>query len=109
MRGYRRVVPDFTRWESDLEPSEAGEVARERLFAALRGYFAMNGMTADWSAIEGSPDDRLVTTLAMFCPFEPQEKQALLESTSLSERAAILIALLEMGSRGGGQGDTAKH
>jgi Lon protease-like protein len=109
MRGYRRVVPDFSRWERDLAAEESGSIARERLLAALKGYFARNGMTADWSTIESSPDERLVTTLAMFCPFEPQEKQVLLECETLTDRAATLIALLEMGSRGGGQGDAAKH
>lgn len=109
MRGYRRVVPDFSRWERDLAAEESGSIARERLLAALKGYFARNGMAADWSTIESSPDERLVTTLAMFCPFEPQEKQMLLECETLTDRAATLIALLEMGSRGGGQGDVAKH
>lgn len=109
MRGYRRVVPDFARWQGDLDSEEPVTFARERLLAALKGFFASNGMTADWSAIEGSPDERLVTTLAMFCPFEPQEKQALLECETLAERASTLIALLEIGSRGGGQGDAAKH
>lgn len=108
MRGYRRVVPDFARWQADLgEPSRAA-IERERLLAALKAYFARNGMSADWKAITDSPDDRLVTTLSMFCPFEPQEKQALLECESLAERSATLIALLEMGTRGSA-GEGAKH
>jgi Lon protease-like protein len=109
MRGYRRVVPDFARWQADLEPPGEARVEREQLLAALKGYFARNAMSADWSAINDSPDDRLVTTLAMFCPFEPQEKQALLESETLAERAATLVALLEMGAVAGTPGEPAKH
>ena len=41
-------------------------------------------------------DDALVTTLGMVCPFEPAEKQALLEAPDLAERAAALTALLQM-------------
>jgi Lon protease-like protein len=109
MRGYRRVVPEFARWQADLQQADEASLERGRLLAALKGFFARNAMSADWDAINGTPDDRLVTTLAMFCPFEPQEKQALLESGTLAERAATLIALLEMGTRATGTGESAKH
>jgi Lon protease-like protein len=109
MRGYRRVVPDFARWQADLEPPDQIRIDRDRLLAALKSFFARNAMSADWNAIADSPDDRLVTMLSMFCPFEPQEKQALLESETLAERAATLIALLEMGAAAGSAGDPAKH
>jgi Lon protease-like protein len=108
MRGYRRVVPDFARWQGDLAEAPRVTIERERLLAALKAYFTRNGMSADWSAINDSPDDRLVTTLSMFCPFEPQEKQALLECETLAERSATLIALLEMGTVGS-TGEGAKH
>ena len=108
MRGYRRVVPDFARWQGDLAEAPRVTIERDRLLAALKAYFARNGMSADWSAINDSPDDRLVTTLSMFCPFEPQEKQALLECETLAERSATLIALLEMGTAGS-TGEGAKH
>ncbi len=38
------------------------------------------------------------TTLAMVCPFEPAEKQALLEAPTDAERAAALLTLLQMGA-----------
>jgi Lon protease-like protein len=37
-----------------------------------------------------------VNALAMLCPFEPAEKQALLEAPSWAERIDTLVALLEM-------------
>ena len=78
--------------------------------AALRAYFATRGFDANWDAIDEMPDDALVVTLAMICPFEPAEKQALLEAPTPSERAATLLTLLRMGShpaQGGDQGRTA--
>jgi Lon protease-like protein len=36
------------------------------------------------------------------CPFEPAEKQALLEAPSFSERASTLVAILEMAGAGAG-------
>jgi hypothetical protein len=34
----------------------------------------------------------------MICPFEPAEKQVLLEASTDADRAATLIALLQMGA-----------
>jgi hypothetical protein len=98
-RGYRRVVGDFTQYLADLElePQPIG-VARDTLLTALRGYFTHRGFDANWDAIKRLPDDMLVITLAMVCPFEPAEKQALLEAPSEAERASILLALLQMGA-----------
>ena len=39
---------------------------------------------------------RLVTALAMSCPFAPAERQALLEAPTLTERARTMTTLLEM-------------
>ncbi len=36
-------------------------------------------------------DDELVVTLCMVCPFEPPEKQALLEARDASARADTLV------------------
>ena len=57
-------------------------------------------MDANWEAIRGLPDDALITTLTMACPFEPVEKQALLEARSDSDRAETLLTLLQMGAAG---------
>ena len=110
-RGYRRVRADFTLFRGDLDagPSHA-PVDRDALVAALRAYFATRGFDANWDAIDEMPDDALVVTLAMICPFEPAEKQALLEAQTPSDRAATLLTLLQMGShpaRHGEQGRTA--
>lgn len=110
VRGYRRVMPDFARWENDLAADDGDPaIDRQRLLGALRRYFAIHGITADWEAIEQTPDGRLMTTLAMACPFSPQEKQALLESETPAARAAALIAILEMAVLDRPDGESAKH
>ena len=48
-----------------------------------------------------APAEALVNALAMMCPFDPAEKQALLEAQSFQERASTLTALLEMGGEPG--------
>ena len=100
-RGYRRVRADFSRFAADLagQPTLQG-VEREPLLAALRAFFSHRGIDANWDAIRKMPDEALVVTLSMVCPFEAAEKQALLEALTDADRAATLHALLQMGAAG---------
>ena len=96
--GYRRAQPDWTPYEGDLERETHSCLERGRLFPALRGYFKLHGIEADWETLGDAPDERLVTCLSMICPFGAPEKQALLEAPSLDARAEILTTLVEMGA-----------
>lgn len=96
LEGYRRVVPDWSGFTRDLDSDDESAFDRERLMRGLRAYFQQNQITADWDAIGSVPGERLVTSIAMVCPFEPSEKQALLEATDLNERARLLTAIVEM-------------
>ena len=97
-RGYRRVIGDFSRFRADMnEPDDTG-IDRDGILDALRGYFGRREVEPNWDAINRLADDALVVTLAMVCPFEPIEKQALLEAPNEAERADTLLALLRMGA-----------
>ena len=85
-------------WASSTLRRRPIGVAREALLAALRGYFTRRGFDANWEAIRGMEDPVLVNTLCMVCPFEPAEKQALLEAPDQAARAGALLALLQMGA-----------
>jgi hypothetical protein len=98
-RGYRRVRGNFSAYTGDLSLTRpAVDIGRDNLMTALRGYFARRSVDANWDAIKGLSDDGMVITLAMACPFEPVEKQALLEAPTDADRAATLLALLQMGA-----------
>jgi hypothetical protein len=58
-------------------------------------------MQADWNSVMTAPGEALINALAMMCPFDPAEKQALLEATNVPERASTLITLLEIGGESG--------
>ena len=97
--GYRRVRGDFSAYTGDLTHARpATDIGRDNLLNALRGYFARRHIEANWDAIRGLDDDALLITLAMACPFEPVEKQALLEASDDAARAMTLLALLQMGA-----------
>jgi Lon protease-like protein len=97
-RGYRRVIGDFSRYRADMNQPNDTVIDRDGMLDALRGYFAQRGVEPNWDAINRLEDDTLVVTLAMVCPFEPIEKQALLEAPDEAERADTLLALLRMGA-----------
>jgi Lon protease-like protein len=105
-RGYRRVRADYAPFRGDLDLSERpSALDRAGLLGALRPFFKVRGIEANWDAIEQTSDAMLVLTLAMVCPFDTREKQALLEAGTPEERAALLVALLEMGAQAGPQSD----
>ena len=97
VKGYRPVRVDWSRFRGDLEAASGG-VDRDRLLAALKPYLKRHKVKTDWDAITKTPDERLITSLAMVCPFAPSEKQGLLEAEGLPARARLLTALLEMAS-----------
>jgi uncharacterized protein len=94
--GYRRVVADWAPFAQDRDPAAEPGFDREHFARALKGYFAQRQISADWEAIEKAPGEHLLTSIAMLCPFAPNEKQALLEAADLEERARLLVALIEM-------------
>ena len=108
-RGYRRVKADWQRFSDDLQEQGAAELERDKLLAKLGEYLERHGMAANWDAIKKASDERLITSLAMICPFEACEKQALLEAGTLTERAALLTALIEMAVLSPQADDSARH
>ncbi|MTJ82244.1 MAG: peptidase S16 [Telmatospirillum sp.] len=95
-RGYRRVMADWSAFEEDLTLDPEVTLDRPRLLAALKPYLKLHSMELNWKAVEAAADLPLTVSLAMLCPFEAREKQALLEAPTPSVRAETLIALMEM-------------
>ena len=108
-RLYRRVMPDWQPYRGDLDEA-APTIDRKRFLAGLKLFFQHQGISTDWPTLEALPDERLVTTIAMACPFAANEKQALLEARDADERARLLTALVEMAAHGGAEAsDGPRH
>jgi Lon protease-like protein len=107
LSGYRRVAADWGEFAADLETGAPPEFDRDRLLSALKTYFAQHQLKADWDAVRKTPGEELVTSLAMMCPFDPREKQALLEAADLAARAEVLTAIVEMAAAGPAQPGSA--
>ncbi|HTQ15723.1 MAG TPA: LON peptidase substrate-binding domain-containing protein [Rhizomicrobium sp.] len=103
---YRIVRPDYSPYAADLVVQPETDFPRERLLDALRAYLSQRDLKADWRSVMSAPAETLVNALAMLCPFEPAEKQALLEAPGWMDRVETLVALLEMAGRTPAGGNT---
>lgn len=93
---YRQVIADFSPFAQDLAPAAPADIDREQLLDYLKRYLEHQQFAADWKSVEGAPTVELVNSLAMSCPFETAEKQALLEAPGLLDRSNTLITLIQM-------------
>ena len=90
---------DFARDLGDNEDDPG--FRRERFLKLLGRYFASRSLSTDWDSLREAEDELLVNSLSMLCPFDPEDKQALLEAPSLSTRRETLVTLIEFALRGG--------
>jgi Lon protease-like protein len=96
---YRQVRADYSRFEADLDETddaEADDTARDRFARALKRYLNRRELDIDWDSAGAAPLEPLVNSLAMGLPFDPAEKQALLEAIDLPARFEALTTLLEI-------------
>ncbi|MEL6572729.1 MAG: LON peptidase substrate-binding domain-containing protein [Pseudomonadota bacterium] len=99
---YRRCEVSWDGFGRDLGPVEKdGDFDRDRFMSLLERFFTDQGLKTDWESLSEAEDELLINSLSMLCPFEPEDKQALLEAPSLSTRRETLVTLIEFALRGG--------
>lgn len=103
---FRQVKPDWGPFEKDLNAIGCLDLDREKLNILLEKYFDIQGLHCDWGMIEEASDEKLITCLSMICPFEPQEKQALLEAVCCNARADLFMTMLDMAVKSGAETQT---
>lgn len=84
-------------------PEEDPGFDREAFLATLGRYFAARQLSTDWESLREAGDELLVNSLAMLCPFDPEDRQALLEAPTLETRRETLVTLMEFALRSGGE------
>lgn len=99
---YRRARVSWAGFERDLGADEVDTSMDRPAFLALLGrYLDSEGLKTDWESLKDAEDELLINSLSMLCPFEPEEKQALLEAPGLSTRRETLVTLMEYALHGG--------
>ena len=95
IRGYRLVVPNWSRFACDYDHPEASLQAEQpQLMSSLEHYLKAREMEADLASFQKMPVVNLVDALAMALPFSNQEKQMLLESVEPEQRLVNFLALI---------------
>lgn len=99
---YRRCKVNWQGFDRDLGPVEKDtDFDRDVFMKALGRYLTEQGLSTDWESLSDAEDELLINSLSMLCPFEPEDRQALLEAPSLSTRRETLMTLIEFSLRGG--------
>ena len=97
LNGFRRAKVTWKPFKSDfVRPVLKNKEKRSIFIENLKFYLEKMSINADWEAIEVSSDEDLVNSISMGCPFDVNEKQALLQAKSLDERLDILVSLMKM-------------
>lgn len=99
---YLRGRVEWSSFERDLGRCEADhEFDRQQFLKVLARFFDTAQLSSDWDSLKEAEEELLINSLAILCPFDPEEKQALLEAPTLAERRETLVMLMEFALRGG--------
>jgi len=99
---YRRCNVNWDGFDRDRGRVEHDDTfQRDAFMRTLGRYFEDQGLQTDWESLGEAEDELLINSLSMLCPFEPEDKQALLEAPSLSTRRETLVTLIEFALRSG--------
>jgi uncharacterized protein len=99
------VTTPFRQVEAALEPTREDEVLapveRASIEMEARRFADELGYAVDWEAVTRLDDESLVNGIAQIAPFDVASKQALLEASSLSDRATLAVQLMQFFGRHG--------
>jgi Lon protease-like protein len=100
---YLRAEVDWTSFERDLGRTEADPgFDRQAFLGVLARFFDTAQLSSDWDSLKEADVELLVNSLSILCPFDPEEKQALLEAPTLGNRRETLVTLMEFALRSSG-------
>ncbi len=91
---YRQADVDLAAFD-DSEPEPLASVQRAEVEREARRFGDALGLAVDWSAVGRLDDEMLVNAIAQVAPFDPGAKQALLEAPRLTDRADLVVQLMQ--------------
>ncbi len=96
MTKYRRAKVEWSEFSDDFSYTGCFGFKKDVFFSVLKEYFERQNLDMDFDILYDAPDEKIISALSMICPFEPSEKQALLEAPCCKSRGDILQAMLEI-------------
>lgn len=106
--GYRRVRPDWSSFRYDMSGSSA-HIPMEELLAAVNEYLSSQNIDADIQGAKSSSASHIINTMAIHLPFDPADKQSLLECEDDTARGALLMALCRASRETSSPDDSMRH
>jgi uncharacterized protein len=101
-RGYRLVIPDWSRFELDYDyPHFEATNQQEEFFERLEGYMSAQELSIDPNVIHDIPLARLMNVLTTLLPLPHKDKQAIIEAVSFESRYNLLVSQFERVGSGG--------
>lgn len=94
--GFRRIQPRWERFADDYRDDEVALPERERFMGSLRAFCDQRSVEVPWDDIQKMGDGDLVNLLCAHLPLGPDDKQALIETVEMGERAVLMRGLMEM-------------
>ena len=79
------------------------------LKTVLKSYLKTKKLSSNWDYINATSNLDLVNQLSMICPFSIQEKQMLLESSSMNDRYILLTSILQNATLSNEEKRSLKH
>ena len=92
---YRQIMTNYENYQEDLKPSNIENIDRKNLLVLIKKYLEQKNLLIDWEIIEQSPTEQLINYSGVLVPFEPEEKQLLLETKTLFDRCKTLESLFQ--------------
>jgi hypothetical protein len=86
---YREFKVSYKSFEGDLSEKKV-EIKSFNLMEKAKTFFERNGILLKWNEFEKLDQIQKINTLAMIAPIANEEKQKLLETISLEEKAKTL-------------------
>ena len=90
---YREFTVNYEKFNSDSN-SKTEDIDTESVLEKAKTFLKKRGLLLNWKEFEKLDNTQKVNTLAMIAPITNEEKQKLLESVSLQEKAITLKSIM---------------
>lgn len=95
-RTFREVTADYSSYRQDcMAPPHIPGFNRKSLLEQVGRYMENVGIHTQWNGLDEADDESLINSLAMICPFDPPEKQALLEAHTVEDRVLLMTRIMD--------------
>lgn len=109
LAGFRRVLVSWDEFAGDYNSDQPRLSDRELFLGSLRSFCTRREVEIPWDDIAGMADDDLVNLLCTHLPLDIHDKQALIETVALQERATLMRGLMDMSALASGDGAMLRH